>query len=201
MSLFWVAFIFYLILLPATQAWLWISSQDVVHKTRRNALVIALRLAAALAILVLAVAPFGAGAALVFTLLMLLPIVTIWFLWTAVPHYVVLQWVLGWPDFDWDHRERRFLFPDRDATGLSSDGPEDSRIPTTPIETGYQDLVGKTGTTTQRLNPSGKVRIEGKTYPARSEVEFIESNTEVEVIRDESFGLIVRPNTSDIPNP
>ena len=53
-------------------------------------------------------------------------------------------------------------------------------------------LSGKFAATVGPLNPSGVVLLDGAEHPAKTEGEFIESGTKVEVVKSTSFGLIVR---------
>ncbi|WP_425395792.1 DUF5685 family protein [Aeoliella sp.] len=55
-----------------------------------------------------------------------------------------------------------------------------------------RDFAGKTGATVGPLNPSGVVRIDGEDMPARCESGWVDADTEVRVIRKESFGVVVR---------
>lgn len=54
-----------------------------------------------------------------------------------------------------------------------------------------QTLVGKTGTSTTVLRPSGKVEIDGNFVDAKSETQYIEINTRVIVTRQEAFQVYV----------
>ena len=53
--------------------------------------------------------------------------------------------------------------------------------------------LGSIGKTSGPLNPTGVVEINGNRIPAKSEGDWIDANTEVEIIRDEEFGVVVRP--------
>lgn len=55
----------------------------------------------------------------------------------------------------------------------------------------FSDIVGKSGIAATVLRPSGKIRIEGKTYDAIAEVGFIEQGEKVRVNRYESGQLYV----------
>ena len=52
-------------------------------------------------------------------------------------------------------------------------------------------LVGRDGITQTTLAPTGKVRVDGKTYVAQSEDGFLEKGHTVKVVRIETFKLIV----------
>ncbi|QDU57258.1 DUF5685 family protein [Aeoliella mucimassa] len=68
--------------------------------------------------------------------------------------------------------------------------------PTMPLESNSPSspspMVGMTAFTFGPLNPSGYISLGGKTVPARSRGEWIGDDTEVQVIAEDSFGLIVK---------
>lgn len=53
------------------------------------------------------------------------------------------------------------------------------------------DLIGMTGTTVTRLNPSGKVEIEGKHFEAYSEDGYLDPGASVVVRAKDDFKLII----------
>ena len=53
-------------------------------------------------------------------------------------------------------------------------------------------IIGKEGVTLTRLNPSGKVSINGKNYEAHSRDGFIENKYEISVVDQDNFKLIVQ---------
>ena len=53
-------------------------------------------------------------------------------------------------------------------------------------------IIGKKGTALTRLNPSGKVLIDGKNYEAHSQDGFIENGHEVAVVALDNFKLTVK---------
>lgn len=57
---------------------------------------------------------------------------------------------------------------------------------------GEPELVGREATALTRLNPSGRVAIDGHTYEAYSEDGYIESGASVRVTRQDSFKLIIQ---------
>ena len=59
--------------------------------------------------------------------------------------------------------------------------------PTTDVS-----LVGKHGVAVTRLNPSGKVTIEGKNYEANSQDGYIEAKQEISVVAQNNFKLTIR---------
>lgn len=59
-------------------------------------------------------------------------------------------------------------------------------------EPGEESIIGKAGTTLTRLNPSGKVAIDGQSYEAYSQDGYIESGQPVIVAKRDSFKLIIK---------
>lgn len=59
-------------------------------------------------------------------------------------------------------------------------------------------LVGKPGTTLTKLTPSGRVLVGGKTYEAASLDDQLPADLPVEVVRLDSFRLIVKPAGSEV---
>jgi len=53
-------------------------------------------------------------------------------------------------------------------------------------------MVGRTGVTLSRLNPSGKARIDGERHDVMSEMGMIEAGVTVKVVRVDAGTLIVR---------
>lgn len=53
-------------------------------------------------------------------------------------------------------------------------------------------IVGKEGTALTRLNPSGKVAIDGQTYEAHSQDGYIDADTPVRVAAQDNFKLIIK---------
>ncbi|MGJ8652145.1 MAG: NfeD family protein [Opitutaceae bacterium] len=53
-------------------------------------------------------------------------------------------------------------------------------------------ILGKEGTALTRLNPSGKVAIEGQSYEAYSQDGYIESGEFITVVKKDNFKLIIR---------
>lgn len=57
---------------------------------------------------------------------------------------------------------------------------------------GSTDIVGGQGVTLTKLTPSGKVKVEGKTYEAATTGIALEQGVTVEVLRVEPFRIIVK---------
>ena len=55
-----------------------------------------------------------------------------------------------------------------------------------------ESILGKEGTALTRLNPSGKVAIEGQSYEAYSQDGYIESGEFITVVKKDNFKLIIR---------
>jgi membrane-bound ClpP family serine protease len=53
-------------------------------------------------------------------------------------------------------------------------------------------ITGKKGTALTRLNPSGKVAIEGKSYEAHSQDGYIEADLPIQVVAQDNFKLIIK---------
>tara|TARA_R110002111_G_scaffold119685_1_gene182634 strand:+ start:38 stop:502 length:465 start_codon:yes stop_codon:yes gene_type:complete len=53
-------------------------------------------------------------------------------------------------------------------------------------------IIDKEGTALTRLNPSGKVAIDGQTYEAHSQDGYIAANQPIRVIAQDSFKLIIK---------
>lgn len=66
------------------------------------------------------------------------------------------------------------------VTGHSNESPAD------------ESIIGKEGTALTRLNPSGKVAIEGQSYEAYSQDGYIESGEFITVVKKDNFKLIIR---------
>ena len=58
---------------------------------------------------------------------------------------------------------------------------------------GDDSLVGKQGTALTTMAPSGRVRIDGRTYEAAAQGGYVAKGTSIEVVRVESFKLIIKP--------
>lgn len=52
--------------------------------------------------------------------------------------------------------------------------------------------IGDTGTTVTRLAPMGKISINGKTYEAKSEDEYIDERNAIEVTGFDNFSVVVK---------
>ena len=61
-----------------------------------------------------------------------------------------------------------------------------------PVKPDAGDLIGKTGLAITRLNPSGKVAIDDRTYEAHSQDGYIESGETVSVVAKDNFKLIIK---------
>ncbi len=61
------------------------------------------------------------------------------------------------------------------------------------LQVNTDDLIGKTAITISRLNPTGKIDLDGEYYEARSHYSIIEPKTKVEIIAIEGNTLIVKP--------
>ena len=57
---------------------------------------------------------------------------------------------------------------------------------------GSADIVGKKGITLTRLNPSGRVRIDGQSYQAQSSDGYIEAGHSIRVSSQDNFKLIIQ---------
>ena len=53
-------------------------------------------------------------------------------------------------------------------------------------------ITGKKGTSLTRLNPSGKVAIDGQSYEAYSQDGYIEENQSIQVVAQDNFKLIIK---------
>jgi membrane-bound ClpP family serine protease len=54
------------------------------------------------------------------------------------------------------------------------------------------DIAGKEGRTLTRLNPSGKVAVDGKSYEAYSQDGYIERDQAIAVVAQDNFKLIIK---------
>lgn len=104
--------------------------------------------------------------------------------WTAGAFgmsYIVLQYVLGFPDHDkW----------------ILSPQPPRPRPPSPASE--LDRLVGQQGQTLSALRPGGEVALEGSRFPAASNgSQFIEANATVDVIAVRNGKLIVGRSAAD----
>ena len=57
---------------------------------------------------------------------------------------------------------------------------------------GSADIVGKEGITLTRLNPSGRVRVDGQSYQAQSLDGYIEAGHSIRVSSQDNFKLIIQ---------
>lgn len=57
---------------------------------------------------------------------------------------------------------------------------------------GEETIIGKKGTSLTRLNPSGKVAIDGQSYEAYSQDGYIESDQPITVVSQDNFKLIIK---------
>jgi len=62
-----------------------------------------------------------------------------------------------------------------------------------PEAAGSDSVIGKTGQALTRLNPSGKIAIDGRSYEAWSRDGYLEAGAKVEVLSRDNFKLIVKP--------
>ena len=53
-------------------------------------------------------------------------------------------------------------------------------------------VIGKKGTTLTRLNPSGKIAVEGKSYEACSQDGYVERDQAIAVVAQDNFKLIIK---------
>ncbi|MBT4758083.1 MAG: hypothetical protein HOO08_06785 [Opitutae bacterium] len=53
-------------------------------------------------------------------------------------------------------------------------------------------VIGREGTTLTRLNPSGKIAVEGKSYEAYSRDGYIERDQAIAVVAQDNFKLIIK---------
>ena len=53
-------------------------------------------------------------------------------------------------------------------------------------------ITGKKGTSLTRLNPGGKVAIDGRLYEAHSQDGYIEENQPIQVVAQDNFKLIIK---------
>ncbi len=64
------------------------------------------------------------------------------------------------------------------------------------VDKNPSELIGQTAITITRLNPVGKINLNGEYYEAKSLNNIIEPNTEVEIINIEGNSLIVKPKNN-----
>jgi len=60
------------------------------------------------------------------------------------------------------------------------------------VESKQKELIGKIGTASTTLRPSGKVEIENDTYDVKSEIGYIEKGEKVKVIKRENISWVVK---------
>ena len=53
-------------------------------------------------------------------------------------------------------------------------------------------IIGRVGTALTRLNPSGKVAIDGQSYEAHSQDGYIEADQAIQVVAQDNFKLIIK---------
>jgi membrane-bound serine protease (ClpP class) len=53
-------------------------------------------------------------------------------------------------------------------------------------------IIGREGTALTRLNPTGKVTIDGQSYEAHSQDGYIEANQTIQVVAQDNFKLIIK---------
>ena len=53
-------------------------------------------------------------------------------------------------------------------------------------------IIGREGSALTRLNPSGKVAIDGKSYEAHSQDGYIEADQSIQVVAQDNFKLIIK---------
>ncbi len=56
----------------------------------------------------------------------------------------------------------------------------------------FRALIGKTGVAESMLVPSGKVKIDGVLFDARSQFQSIEAGSKIEVVQADSFSVVVK---------
>lgn len=177
-------------------AFLYQSPYDVIHKNKANALRIGLRLAMIVVpVHVLAfLSPPYSTVALVGVLVWVL-------VWLGPESLVVgfghvIAWVMGWPSRDMAAPRWNPFFPRRNSDGIDKAIARSMEFQTAEPHADWSAVVGREGKALSRLSPSGKVRINGATYPARSRGAFITRGTPVRVIETDGFGLIVDESES-----
>jgi len=74
----------------------------------------------------------------------------------------------------------RAFFLKSSVTGHSNIAPAEASI------------IGKKGSALTRLNPSGKVAIDGQSYEARSQDGYIEADQAILVVAQDNFNLIIK---------
>lgn len=60
------------------------------------------------------------------------------------------------------------------------------------VAQGQASIVGQRGTTLTRMNPSGKIAIDGRSYQAYSQDGYIDAEKTVVVVKRDNFKLIIR---------
>jgi membrane protein implicated in regulation of membrane protease activity len=88
--------------------------------------------------------------------------------------YTLQQWILGWPD-------RELLF---NRATLASAKARNAQP---------QDIVGRVAVVTSPLRPTGKVVLDGTEFDAASDLDFVDTDTHVEIVGVGSFALLVTP--------
>ncbi len=184
--------IIYVCALLLLQLWLIGPRQDRIRKSFANALRIPLRLAAPVSLLHAAIAVFGVPVWKGYAAYGALDVLLTVFVGFPVPlTSAVLQWVLGWPSFDEWQPERRSIFtPEKEPLPEPAAAPPESQQEPPREST----LVGRTGVAVTPLAPAGKVRVDGQTYAAHSDGQFIDRDMPVRVVGEDGFGaLAVEP--------
>ena len=75
---------------------------------------------------------------------------------------------------------RKGFFLDKSITGHSNEEPAEDSI------------TGQEGITLTRLNPTGRVEIEGESYEAFSQDGYLEANEQITVVAKDNFKLIIK---------
>jgi membrane-bound ClpP family serine protease len=60
------------------------------------------------------------------------------------------------------------------------------------VSAAEDSIIGKSGKSLTRLNPSGKVVVDAKTYEAYSQDGYIESDQSIQVVSKDNFKLIIK---------
>ncbi|MCX7953651.1 MAG: hypothetical protein N3A01_00510 [Bacteroidales bacterium] len=68
-----------------------------------------------------------------------------------------------------------------------------TNIDSSIVQKNLSQYLNKKGKTLTRLNPTGKIIVENEILEAKSELNIIEPNVEVEIIKIEDQNLIVKP--------
>jgi len=63
---------------------------------------------------------------------------------------------------------------------------------TSNLPTGDDSIIGRDGVTLSKMAPSGRVRIDGKSFEAISQSGLLEKGESIEVVQRDAFRLVVR---------